>query len=342
MIVAPFGKGFLADSYALPLAKNGHDVFVFDSDRAYFEASRYAKIRVLRRLFRYFLWKRLNFSTIEIIRCVKPDLVLVFKGAYLDPETIHTVRVREGTVIANYYPDNPYCGVPLLPNRTSAQRRDIIECLRQYSCVFTWNNQLVEKLERDDVRAKYLPFGADSSTYSPSAAVAGQGFNQYNGIVFVGQRNIKRDLHIGAIRKHEVAIWGNLWGKASKQVRRNHKLMPERAFGADCAAIYANSGLALNIVDDLNMPGHNMRTFEIPSSGGLMLSTYTEEQAQFFPEGEAALYYRDPGELDDIIDYILKDKAKADLIKKNALSIAKDHSYEKRAAELIKGLGDLA
>lgn len=81
-----------------------------------------------------------------------------------------------------------------------------------------------------------------------------------------------------------------------------------------------------------------MRTFEIPACGGLMLSTFTREQADFFPEGEAAFYYRDPGQLDGIVDRLLKDDQTRDQVKRNALKISRDHDYRLRAEEMLAQL----
>mgnify|MGYP006107481757 CR=1 FL=1 len=36
-----------------------------------------------------------------------------------------------------------------------------------------------------------------------------------------------------------------------------------------------------------------MRTFEIPSMGGLMLTTRSNEQNKFFPENKASLMFKD-------------------------------------------------
>ena len=36
-----------------------------------------------------------------------------------------------------------------------------------------------------------------------------------------------------------------------------------------------------------------MRTFEIPSMGGLMLTTRSNEQDKFFPENKASLMFKD-------------------------------------------------
>ena len=88
-----------------------------------------------------------------------------------------------------------------------------------------------------------------------------------------------------------------------------------------------------------NVPGHNMRTFEIPASGAVMLATYTAEQARFFPEGEAAWYYRSPGELDDLLDRLLADAELRERTAQAALKVTRDHDYVQRARAMLEDLG---
>ena len=42
----------------------------------------------------------------------------------------------------------------------------------------------------------------------------------------------------------------------------------------------------LNLFRQYNEGSHNMRTFEIPAVGGIQLTEYSTEQADFFKEGE--------------------------------------------------------
>lgn len=335
-IVAPYGEGFLANSYAEALKFIGHDVFWFDSNWEYFNIMIYAKNRFLRRLLRPRLWELLNKKLILSIKETRPDLVLTFKASFLHPIIIQDIRTRVGIPIVNYYPDNPYCGVPLSPYRTSAQRRDLIDCLREYTLVFNWSNDIVTRLNQDNVNSVYLPFGVDTNVFNPIPLGNDMNLQADSKIVFIGQRSKKRDIHIGAVKKNRIVIWGAMWNFASRTVKRQHIIRKERVFGEKCAVVYSNSNICLNIVDDLNMPGHNMRTFEIPACRGLMLATYTDEQNEFFPEGEAAVYYRDPLELDDIIERLLKDRKEREHIRDNAYRIAREHNYIKRAKELLK------
>jgi hypothetical protein len=338
LVIGPFGPGFLAESYARALERNGNEVFRFDSDRAYSQATSYAGNRWFRRLLRKTLWDRLNATTLEVVRAVRPSFVLAFKAAFLNPETIRRIRIDEGFPIANYYPDNPYCGVPLDPRKTSAQRRDIIECLKEYNRVFTWEKGLVARLTADRVSAAYLPFGVDPEMFQPLEAIPCHSCGASHDVAFIGLHTAVRQQHLDAVRNHSVAIWGPGWGRAQKRFRNRHVIHEHRTFGLDAAKVYSSTKISLNLLNRENIPGHNMRTFEIPASGGVMLATYTEAQAEFFPEGEASWYYRDPGELDDLIERLLRNGQALEQTRQRALEIAKNHTYYQRAESLFADL----
>jgi hypothetical protein len=68
--------------------------------------------------------------------------------------------------------------------------------------------------------------------------------------------------------------------------------------------IISSSAVCLNLLRPQNQGSHNMRTFELPAMGGLMLTCRTEEQQEFFPENESCFMYADVGELKAKIEYI--------------------------------------
>jgi spore maturation protein CgeB len=82
-----------------------------------------------------------------------------------------------------------------------------------------------------------------------------------------------------------------------------------------------------------------MRTFEIPGSGGVMLARYSVAQDEFFPENEAAVYYRSPCEMDDKIEWMLRDSEFRALIRKNAANLAAAQTYDVRAAQVLRECG---
>ena len=336
LVIGPFGPGLLLESYANALERNGHEVFRFDSDRAYFQSTWYAGNRAVRGLFKRRLWGRLNLLTVEMVRCIRPSLVLVGKAAFLAAETVRRIRFAEATPVVNYYPDDPYIGVPLDPRKTSAQRRDLMDVLREYTRVFAYEKGLARRLEADGVAAAYLPFGVDCDYFRPAKPRPCAECDKMHAVAFVGQHNVRRERQLNAVRRHEVALWGPRWKRASHRFRARHVIHERQAYGPACASIYSSAKVCLNILNEWNIPGHNMRTFEIPASGGVMLSTYTEEQARFFPEGEAAWYYREPSELDGILDRLLHEPEMLDRARRTSVRITRDHTYQDRAKDLLR------
>jgi spore maturation protein CgeB len=340
LIIGAFGPGDLAASYARGFEELGLEVVRFDSDEAYLGSSRLARNRYLRRALRPWLWHTVNQTTMTVARTVRPQLVLAVKAAYLNADTVQQLRRELGMPFVNYYPDNPYCGVPLNPRKTSAQRRDLLTVLQQYSRVWAWEPALTARLQKDGVEAAYLPFGFDPPLDHPAprAGSCGDCAGDHR-VVFVGQHSDKREDHLSAIRRHAVAVWGSRWPRARRRFDGRHAIHHTRAAAGETTRLYAAADVSLNVVDDLNMPGHNMRTFEIPGSGGVMVATHTAEQAAIFPDGEAALYYRDAAEIDGLIDRVQSEPDLAARLRRNGQAVARDHSYQQRAATMLDELG---
>jgi len=340
LIIGPFSPGALPESFARAFEQLGHEVFRFDSDRAYFDAGLGAAYRLVRGMRKRTFWDRVNRSTIEVARCVRPQLILAVKGTYLHPETIRRLRGELGVAFANYYPDDPYIGVPWNPHKLSNQRTDLMEALRQYSRVWLWERRLVQRLAANGVAASYLPFGVDQEVFYPHAPADCVECGESHAAVFIGQHHDKRQAHIAAVHRHRVGVWGGRWDGAQRAFRGRHTIHRNPAFGSNCACLYAGAAVALNVLADHNVPGHNMRTFEVPASGGVMLATYTVEQHEFFPENEAALYYRNPGEIDDKIERVLKDPQWAARLRQQAMTIAAQHHYTERVKVVLAELAD--
>jgi spore maturation protein CgeB len=316
-------------------------VFRFDYDEAYFHGSRIAGNRLLRRTFRRVLWNRMNRSIREIARCVRPSLILALKASFLDPETIRELRSL-GAPIVNYYPDNPYCGVPWDPRKTSAQRHDLIDALREYTRLWIWQRDLAAKLVRDGVSASYMPFASDPEMYHPYEGASSEECPECPGghkIVLIGQHSAKRQAHVATIHNHSVDLWGARWTRSDAAFASRHRIHRAPVFGATTSKLHSQASVSLNVVDDLNLPGHNMRTFEIPASGGVMLAQYSDEQAEFFPENEAAAYYRSPEELDEKIGRLLEDAVLRERIRCSAVRIAASQTYDNRVAQMLNECG---
>jgi hypothetical protein len=340
LVMGPSQKGALTESYARAFERLGLEVVRFDSDRAILSASRFTGNRFLRRALRPALWNVANREALSVAHSARPDLVLVVKGAFLHPETVRQIGKISGAPVVNYYPDNPYVGVHWSKKRASAQRHNLIDVLRQYDVVWIWDRGLTKRLGGDRVTAEYLPFATDPELYRPNTtdgSLVCSSCGSGHPVVFVGNCTFARETEMSSIHKHQVAIWGNRWSSRSRgTVARcvHPAAAPEQA-----VRLYGSAEVSLNLLNPENLDGHNMRTFEVPASGGVMLARYTAAQDEFFPENRAAVYYRSPDEIDGKIDWLLEDVALRKRIRQDAATLAATQTYDRRAAEILRYIG---
>ena len=87
-------------------------------------------------------------------------------------------------------------------------------------------------------------------------------------------------------------------------------------------ALYSNFALSLNISElrdtyILKIPIHkiHLRTFEIPMSGGLEFTNYTDELASYFTEDKEIILYKNHEEMIDKAKYYLNEKRETIIMK---------------------------
>ena len=97
-----------------------------------------------------------------------------------------------------------------------------------------------------------------------------------------------------------------------------------------------SSEISLNILRKQNEHSHNMKTFEIPAMGGVLLTKRSYEQNQFFPENKASLMYNNISELKQKIYFAKKNPKKISKIKKNIKNFINKHSYHERSLFILK------
>jgi len=341
LIFGPLNTGALAASYARAFERRGMEVVRFDTEQALMQASRFSGNRVMRRALRSRLWNAVNRKAAEVAEQVRPALIFAVKCTFFHPETIRRIRKSVGVPFVNHYPDHPYIGVRWNPREASTLRRDLIEVFRQYSILWMWERTLMERLRADGVEAKYLPFATDPELFRPQSLDEGlhcQACNLTHDVGFVATYSRARCAEVTAVRRHTVAIWGNNWPRKWRtQVGQHRAHTP--VWGSAVSDIYSRAAVSLNVLNAENLGGPNMRTFEIPASGGVMLARYSPSQNEFFPENEAAVYYRSPAEMDDKIDLLLRDRDMRARIRRNGARLAALQTYDVRAAHVLRECG---
>lgn len=257
-------------------------------------------------------------------------VVVLFKGMEISRELLESCRrVRPSTIWVNVNPDDP-----LNIESRSSSNANVLESLSFFDIYFIWSRTLISKLhDRGCRRVEYLPFGYDPDSHVPPAEPSAE----FGGTIsFVGAWDPQREELLSAFADYDLRIFGNSWDRVSRNSPLRHKILPRNVYGRKLTEIMNGSAVCLNLLRPQNYGAHNMRTFEIPAMGGLMLTTRSEEQERYFPEGEGCLMFGGVKELREKLDLLLGDRPTAEKIRRRGMELVMGNSYTERAQTLLE------
>jgi spore maturation protein CgeB len=320
-LVGSFWSASLEASYQRAFASLGVDVIPIDVEKAL--SSEIGGAGLLRHVFgERAALKAATVIEKQILQS-KPDLVLVFKGTRIPPSLL--VSIRRAAICVNFNPDSPWEAV----NSSDW----LIESIPHYHHHFTWSKQLLPRFTEAGAKSvHYLPFAYDPELHS----LTSKGATEFD-VVFIGTYEALRDQTLAALKDFNVAIWGNGWEKSSMVPKSWIK--GTAIYGKQAAEAMTKGVVNLNILRVQNTGSHNMRTFEIPATGNLMLTTESGEQQQFFAEGEEILSYANDDEMIEHVSRCIIDKARAEQMGMNAYEKVKHETYATRALEILNVCG---
>lgn len=321
LIIGEFGPGKLGLYYQRAFQKMRIRCDTFDCDPTNLLPGSMRAYRAVRRVLRIGLWRLLEHRCLEQAKSGY-DLILVLKAPFLSPPCIRNLRSITQKVIM-YYPDSPW--------DPYTQRLNVLDVLRACDLTLIWSRDLVQRLSTEGVRADYLPFAYDPEDYSPPT----REMDREPRAVFIGQVYPKRVEWLRALEGLPVEIVGTDWreewfGKGSSiRVIREHRM------GKACGETYGRHVVALNVLDDKNSGGHNMRTYEIPATGTMMVGSSCRDCERLFPHRVGSLIASDPTEFRREVAWALSNARDASLIAEEGLRIASPFTYQKNAEAII-------
>jgi spore maturation protein CgeB len=320
LIAGTFEEWSIEHSYVRAFRRAGAHVETFDWWRDVLpEAPNLAARRYIWPL----IVRRLNARLVKRARLVSPDLVLVFKGLHVTSETVDRIR-RIGAAAFCFNPDNPFN--PSVTS-TSDQLRDAMPA---WDCYFTWGRFLVDRLHSVGARrVEYLPFAWDPERHPHREPAAPPRY----GTCFVGNYSRHRERWLSAIADLNLAVWGPGWAQADRSLR--HCIRGGTLSGEPFSLVTSQSTVALNVIDPWNLPGHNMRTFEIPGCGGLQLATASAETAELFRAEEEILFFRTQSELREKVLEVTSSGELARSIADAGHALARSHTFDVRARRIL-------
>jgi spore maturation protein CgeB len=326
LIVGSFAKGALENQFIRGFMNLGLKVHKFDIVMQSLFFSNNIIKKVGSKFYRPFFLQKKNSELVKCCSILKPDIILIFKGMNIYPETVKTLKTYT-QIICNYNPDHPFLFF------SNGSGNDFVKnSIPYYDIYISYSSNITEKLKSIYNKNAYcLPFGYDETVQTSYVRDVSDCF------VFIGAWDKEREAFFNQLPKLPIKIFGPAWDKSknnSYNYYQNRNLLENEYYSTSQSALGCINLLReQNIVED----SHNMRTFEVPGIGGLLISQRTNEQLNFFEENKEAIYFSDVNELIDKIKAIKKGLFNIEQIKKNALnrSVRSNYSYQCRVKDLF-------
>ncbi len=282
------------------------------------------------------IYQRINKQLIDKVSQNKYDIVWIFKGMEIFPETI--VRIKEtGSKVVNFNPDHPF-----EYTFRGSGNKNVLKSIGKYDLHLCYSIPVMERIKTEyNIPAVWLPFGYEESIIhlpSPNSEI--------NRVCFIGNPDDHRTALIKKLASSNIPIdlYGNNWNKWIKPNKKYDLKYHEAIYKDDFNKTASRYRVQLNFFRPQNEDSHNMRTFEMPGLGCIMLAPESKEHQLLFNENQETFFYKDFNDMLFKIKTILNlSYDEALQIRKNAINrcTTSGYTYKDRAAQVLKHFEEL-
>ncbi len=260
---------------------------------------------------------RLNRDFISQVENEKPDLIFVYRGTHIYPETLRRLKqAAPHAVLVGYNNDDPFS--PFYPKW---KWRHFLAGIPEYSLVLAFRQHNLEEFRAAGAkRVEMLRHWFIPERNHPVELSAGE-MQQFGcDVVFVG--HYEDDGRLACLeeiarRGYTLRIFGPgyEWDPVIRRSQLLNKHIPVNlVWGGDYNRALCGAKIALCFFSKLNRDTYTTRCFEIPASGTVLMSEYSDDLAEMFRPDQEAVFFHDAQELLKKLDVLLVDEAKREKI----------------------------
>lgn len=281
--------------------------------------------KVTSRLAWQLIAKAANQKLIEIANQFQPDLVFVVAPKLIQPSSIQALK--QHSLVFVFFTDNP------LDKHHTHSNSWVRQGLTLWDAVFIWSQELTKQLIKQGVKHAYFhSFCSDTQYHFPQ-----QTTDSIYDVAFIGNwdDSRKREKYLKEISHYNLGIWGSKYWNTHCREASIQVCYKGMCSYVEIPKILGSAKIALNILRPQNESGHNIRTFEIPATGTLMLSERSQELLKLFEEDREAVYFSTSEELSKKICYLFENKEVAQFIACRGYEKASQEIVQKRINEVV-------
>lgn len=251
------------------------------------------------------------------------DVIFTYlSGEQVTPDTMKKIAAF-GVPTVNLCLNDKEAFVGKIKNGLASGLRDIC---RYFDLCWTSTEDALEKYCVEGGLPVYLPEGANPEVHKPYDAA------KTIDVSFVGQCYGNRPEIIQGLRSHgiQVKAYGYGWPNGPLSTQKMVEMYSKSKINLGFGGVAGHK-------DTFCLKG---RDFEIPMSGGLYLTEYHPELAQFFDLEKEIVTYKNFDDLVAKIHYLLANPEEADMIRKKGFECCHSkHSWEKRFEKVFNLMG---
>lgn len=292
--------------------KLGHEVSKFGW-HDYFKPNKGAVDRLSTRIQNRFLIgpiiRKLNRDLIRLAAEFSPDVIFVYRGTHITADTLKAIKKQSLAVrLVGYNNDDPFAkGHPY------SLWRIFFKAVPAYDLMLAYRHHNIEDFLRIGAkRAELL-----RSWYFPErnhpVVLSAEDMPKYEcDVVFIGHYEAddrKQYLEELVRQGFKLKLFGPGydWDPIIKDSPELQSQVPVRLmWGDDYNKALCGAKVALCFLSKLNRDTYTRRCFEIPATGTLMLSEYTDDLVSLYKPGEEADFFKSRDELIEKLKLYIK------------------------------------
>ncbi|MDD0815393.1 glycosyltransferase [Curvibacter sp. HBC28] len=286
------------------------------------------------------LW-RINRDFVRQALAERPDMIFVYRGTHITAQSLQRVRqALPACVLVGYNNDDPFA-----PTQPKPLWRHFLAATAHYDLMLAYRHANLADFRAagakrvELMRSWYVP-----QRNHPVSLNEAQNLEYETDVVFIGHFEPDQRLkHLEEIVRQGVRL--RLFGPDkywSGPLARSATLKPfaptRLVWGEDYNRALCGAKIALCFLSKLNRDTYTRRCFEIPATGTLMLSEYSDDLASIFQEGSEVEFFRDLDEMMHKIKLYLSDAPRRERVAAagRARVVQDGHDIDSRMGALLK------
>lgn len=290
---------------------------------------------------------RINFGLIALAERTRPDLVLIYRGTHVTPQTLRRIKAAvPSSVLIGYNNDDPFA-----PGHPAWLWRHFLASLPEYDLVMAYRHHNVEDFLRAGAKRACLlrSWFVPERNYPVTLSLEDQ--ERFGcDVVFVGHYEPDHRVEcLEEVVKRGFALRlygpGYDWDPVIARSRWLQHLRPVRlVWGEDYNKALCGAKVALCFLSKLNRDTYTRRCFEIPATKTVMLAEYSEDLASLYKEGEEADFFRSKDQLIAKLSLYRDNEGKRNAVATagHRRVLADRHDVVSRMTEVMKWAAELS